>query len=205
MSFYYSTIFIFTFFIGFLCLVFFRFHYLVLLIGLELIMVSFLLMFLIVVCFSWGSFDLFILSLVMMVVEGSFGLCVVLNYSRMEGGDYYMSSSYFYLVHEISPFFHSIISPTVKISIIILLDNVIIMLLMFDVNMGRNKAISRSKIRNIIAIIKNWDENGIIDEDFWLNPHSKFIFTCLLLLLFFDAIIKIELRIKVSRAGIVSM
>lgn len=38
---------------------------------------------------------------------------------------------------------------------------------------GRINAISTSKIRKMMAIKKNWRENGIRDEDFWSKPHSK--------------------------------
>lgn len=38
---------------------------------------------------------------------------------------------------------------------------------------GRIKAISTSKIKKIIVIKKNFNENGKRDEDIGSNPHSK--------------------------------
>lgn len=38
---------------------------------------------------------------------------------------------------------------------------------------GRMMAISMSKIKNKIAIMKNWMENGIRDDLWGSNPHSK--------------------------------
>lgn len=38
---------------------------------------------------------------------------------------------------------------------------------------GRINAISTSKIKKIIVIKKNRKENGIREDDFWSNPHSK--------------------------------
>lgn len=38
---------------------------------------------------------------------------------------------------------------------------------------GKSRVISTSKIRKIIAIKKNWSENGIRADDFGSNPHSN--------------------------------
>jgi hypothetical protein len=44
-----------------------------------------------------------------------------------------------------------------------------------SVGTGRIRVISKSKIRNKIAIMKNWFENEARVGDIWLNPHSKFV------------------------------
>lgn len=44
--------------------------------------------------------------------------------------------------------------------------------LMF-LTVGKINAISTSKIKKIMVIRKNRSENGVRDEDFWSNPHSK--------------------------------
>jgi hypothetical protein len=44
---------------------------------------------------------------------------------------------------------------------------------------GMINEISKSKIKNIIEIMKNWFEKGFRLIDIWLNPHSNLvIFSC---------------------------
>lgn len=80
-----------------------------------------------------------------------------------------------YLAQFNIPWFHSWITPIIKITIIIIL---IIHHDEFKVNVnkeieGKIKAISISKIKKIIVIKKNCKEKGRREEDFWSNPHSN--------------------------------
>ena len=68
--------------------------------------------------------------------------------------------------------------------------------------MGKIRAISTSKIMKIIAIKKNWRENGSRDDDLGSNPHSKGEFFSRSIIDFFDrieakniTIIEMEIRI----------
>lgn len=55
----------------------------------------------------------------------------------------------------------------------VIIENVIILVIFSVITKGNSKVISTSKIRKIIAIKKNWRENGIRAEDLGSKPHSK--------------------------------
>jgi hypothetical protein len=164
-KFFFSLFFILTVF-GLFVFLFFRFHFLLMLLGIEFFMLSFLFIMTLNYYYFFGSLDIYVFFLLMIVIEGSFGICLVIYYSRFWGGDYFSLVSYFYFDHSIIPSFHSIIKPKVRIIIIV---NLMRLLFIFDVSVmmnGKNKAISKSKIKNKIVIKKNWDEKGIIEEIF---------------------------------------
>lgn len=101
----------------------------------------------------------------------------------------------FYLVHSIIPFFHSII--VIIINIVMMFDlirNLFFSLLSILI-IGMKMIISKSKIRNRIAIMKNWFENGINDDIFWLNPHSNLDVILLFLFRFFFTVNIIVIKI----------
>jgi len=69
------------------------------------------------------------------------------------------------------------------------------------------REISRSKIRNRMAIIKKLVENGIFIVDFSLNPHSKFTFVVLntLLMFMFINIVMINIRFEIAIVVIIRL
>lgn len=56
--------------------------------------------------------------------------------------------------------------------------------------------ISRSKIKNKMVIMKKFVENGVFNEVFSLNPHSKLVLVLLYFLLFMWLIVIEILNIK---------
>jgi len=62
------------------------------------------------------------------------------------------------------------------IAVIKLIDDIVEVTLKFPIKIeGTKRTISRSNTKNRIAIKKNCDEKGIREDDFELNPHSKFV------------------------------
>lgn len=76
--------------------------------------------------------------------------------------------------------------------------NVIDKLIIFEISMiliiGKIKIISTSKIKKIIAIKKNWIENGKRELFLGSNPHSKGEFFSLSKNVFFEIIFKISTK-----------
>lgn len=94
-----------------------------------------------------------------------------------------------YLVHSSIPFFHSWYSPKIKIVIIIILEIIhSFILIIFVEYIGIIIEISMSKIKNIIAIIKKWVENGVRADENDENPHSNGEFFSRLIFAFFDRV-----------------
>jgi len=79
-----------------------------------------------------------------------------------------------YFVHSIIPIFHSAIVPIIKIIKIIIIFQFILIKKFSVSGIGIINAISTSKIRNKIAIIKNWLVILVFFSVWEWNPHSKF-------------------------------
>ena len=81
--------------------------------------------------------------------------------------------------HSNIPCFHSISNPLIKIIRKMFIKIAIFRVFISSSIIGMINEISKSKIKNIIAIMKNWFEKGLRLIDIWLNPHSKLvIFSC---------------------------
>lgn len=93
-----------------------------------------------------------------------------------------------YFLHSNAPWFHSWYRPISKIAmkITLVVDQVIKLLLFFDIIIGNISAISTSKIKKIIAIKKKFNEKGRREELKGSNPHSKGEFFSRSLIIFFD-------------------
>nr|YP_398825.1 NADH dehydrogenase subunit 4L [Leptotrombidium akamushi]BAE47107.1 NADH dehydrogense subunit 4L [Leptotrombidium akamushi] len=78
-------IFEFVFLSGTLVIMFFKHHYLLILLFLELLMVSLFFG----LCLVSFMFESFIFLFIMLVLEGAFGLSVLINNSRGLGGDFF--------------------------------------------------------------------------------------------------------------------
>lgn len=92
-----------------------------------------------------------------------------------------------------APFFHSWNNPVIKIKLnkILVINHINILEIFKVIIIGINNAISISKIKKIIVIIKNRNENGIRLKKIGLNPHSKGDIFSKFILNFIEIIIEI--------------
>lgn len=79
----------FVFLSGSLVIIFFKSHYLLVLLSLELVMISIFFG----LCLISFTFESFIFLFIILVLEGAFGLSILINNSRRLGGDFFSKAN----------------------------------------------------------------------------------------------------------------